>query len=79
MIGGFAAFFLPLISLSVADSGGLGFNVLIGALVVVPITGFGLLFGKATRPWGIGLLIGWATAVIIVGGACVAIISSLSH
>jgi len=78
MIGGFATFFLPLLSLGIIDSTGIGFGAIFVALLLVPVIGIGLLFGEPTRRWGIGLLIGWAIVLIVVGGSCVAIIASLN-
>jgi hypothetical protein len=75
VVGGIATVILPLMSLAVADQAGLG--AIIVALLLVPALGLGLLFSKSARPWGLGLLIGWAAALIVVGGSCVAIIASL--
>lgn len=75
MVGGFATIVLPLMSLGVADA--TGFGALIVALLIVPITGITLVVPDSTRPWGIGILIGWATVLIVLGGACIAILSSL--
>ena len=80
VVGGIAAILVPLIVLAVASSSsGSGVAEVIVGLVLVPIIGIGLLFSKASRPWGVGILIGWAIAVIVVGGACVAIIASLGN
>jgi hypothetical protein len=78
LVGGFATFVLPLLSLGIIDATGIGFGTIIVALLLVPIVGVGLMFGGPTRPWGIGLLIGWAIVLIVVGGSCVAIIASLN-
>lgn len=78
MIGGFATFVLPFMALGLADAMGVGLGALLVALVIVPITAVALMFNDATRPWGVGLLIGWAIVLIVAGGACVAILSSLS-
>lgn len=43
------------------------------------VIGFGLLFKKATRPWGVGILIGVAVTEIVCGGLCVAIIQGLNN
>jgi hypothetical protein len=72
---------VPLIVIAIASSAGSqfgGFEVILG-LVLTPLIGIGLMFNKAVRPWGLGILIGWAIAVIVVGGACVAIIAGLSN
>lgn len=77
VVGGIATVVLPLMSLVVVEQVGLG--AIIVALLLVPVLGLGLLFSPSPRPWGIGILIGWAIALIVVGGSCVAIIASLSH
>lgn len=80
VVGGISAILLPLIVLAIAAGAGSNFGpveVILG-LALVPLIGIGLLFGKGTRPWGVGILIGWAIAVIVVGGSCVAIIASLN-
>lgn len=38
-----------------------------------------LLFGKATRPWGVGILIGVAVTLIVLGGLCAGFIYLLSQ
>jgi hypothetical protein len=78
MIGGAAAILLPLMILAIASGMGIGIAEVIVSLLIVPIIGIGLLFGEPTRPWGLGILIGWAVALIVVGGSCVAIIASLN-
>lgn len=80
VVGGISAILVPLILIAIAaGSSSSGAVEVIVGLVLVPLIGIGLLFGKAPRPWGIGILIGWAIAVIVVGGACVAIIASLGN
>jgi hypothetical protein len=75
VVGGIATVVLPLMSLAVVDQ--TGFGAIIVALLLVPILGLGLLFSASSRPWGLGILIGWAVALIVVGGSCVAILASL--
>ncbi|MET0447220.1 MAG: hypothetical protein ABW004_02390 [Aeromicrobium sp.] len=75
VIGGVATVALPFVSLGVASSNGIGF--FLASFLVVPGTGLGLLFAATTRPWGIGLLIGWAIALVVAAGACVALLSGL--
>ena len=36
-----------------------------------------LLFNPATRWWGVGMLIGYFLTLIVLGGACVALIASV--
>jgi hypothetical protein len=81
IVGGIASILVPLIVLAIASGAGSSFGgaELVLGLVIVPLIGAGLLFGKATRPWGVGILIGWAIAVIVVGGTCVALIATLGN
>lgn len=44
--------------------------------LVVPIP---FLFGRATRPWGVGMLIGAALTMIILGGLCAGFIYLLTQ
>ena len=75
VVGGIATIVLPLMSLAVVEQA--GFGAIIVALLLVPILGVGLLFSDSSRPWGVGILIGWAVALIVVGGSCVALLASL--
>ena len=48
--------------------------------LVAPVVVGGVLVGRGSpqrRGLGLGLLIGWGLAVIVVGGACVALIFAL--
>lgn len=78
VVGGIAAILVPLLGLAIASGFDNGFVGFFASLVLVPIVGIGLLFSRASRPWGLGILIGWAVALIVVGGSCVAIIASLN-
>lgn len=56
------------------DSDGLFFvGPAIGLLVPVA-----LLFADSTRWWGVGLLIGYFATLIVLGGACLALIAGLN-
>ena len=77
VVGGIATIVLPLMSLAVVEQ--VGFGAIIVALLLVPVLGVGLLLSDSSRPWGVGILIGWVVALIVVGGSCVAIIASLSN
>lgn len=79
VIGGVAAVVVPILVLAAASGFGIGFAEIIVSIVLVPIVGVGLLFGTGSRPWGIGILIGWAIALIVIGGSCVAILASLGN
>lgn len=46
--------------------------------VIPPLLGVPLLFGKSTRPWGVGLMLGLALGSLVLGGTCVSIIDSSS-
>ncbi len=54
----------------------------LAGLVIGPVLALlimvGMLFAPATRWWGIGLLIGYFLTLIILGGACVALIAAMS-
>ncbi|WP_134766670.1 hypothetical protein [Nocardioides sp. 1609] len=76
LIGGVASVIAPVVGL--AASGDTITPVFV-AIAVVPLVAIGLMFSAATRPWGIGILIGWAIVAIVVGGACVALIAALSN
>ena len=43
--------------------------------LLVPVV---LLLDESTRWWGVGILIGYFLTLIVLGGACVAIIASFS-
>lgn len=43
--------------------------------LLVPVV---LLLNESTRWWGVGILIGFFLTLIVLGGACVALISSVS-
>jgi hypothetical protein len=47
-------------------------------LVVGLLVPLGLLLNESTRWWGVGILIGYFLTLIVLGGACVAIIASFS-
>jgi hypothetical protein len=53
-----------------------------GALLLGPglllAVGIGLMIAKETRPWGVGILIGGFVVLIVLGGACVAILAGLN-
>lgn len=44
--------------------------------VIPTLLAIPLLFGKRTRPWGVGLMLGLAIGSFVLGGACVSIIDS---
>lgn len=55
-------------------NGAWGFAPLVVGLLI-PLA---LLLDASTRWWGVGILIGYFVALIVLGGACVAIIASFS-
>jgi hypothetical protein len=55
-------------------NGALGFAPLVVGLLI-PLV---LLSNDSTRWWGVGILIGYFLTLIVLGGACVAIIASFS-
>ncbi|GAB2972927.1 hypothetical protein [Nocardioides montaniterrae] len=50
---------------------------------IIPLLGFGvpigLLFNARTRPWGVGILIGYAVLMIVAAGACVLLFALFVH
>jgi hypothetical protein len=42
--------------------------------LLIPVV---LMFNAATRWWGVGILIGYFLTVIVLGGACIALIATL--
>ncbi|KGN37791.1 hypothetical protein [Knoellia subterranea] len=46
--------------------------------VLPALIGVPFLFGKSTRPWGVGLIIGLAIGSLVLGGLCVSIIEGSS-
>ena len=55
-------------------NGAWGFVPLVVGLLI-PLV---LLLNESTRWWGVGILIGYFLTLIVLGGACVAIIASFS-
>ncbi len=86
VLGPILAVFCPSLALLIGagtldayDSGD-GFVVAIIAGLVAPLLlPIPLLFTKPTRPWGVGILIGVALTLIVLGGLCAAIIASLNY
>ncbi|AWB91938.1 hypothetical protein [Aeromicrobium chenweiae] len=76
VLGVIATFGLPALTLVANSAGGFVSSFLL-ALLIVPAIGTGMLFSTRTRGWGIGVLIGWALGLVIAGGTCVALLSSL--
>lgn len=76
LIGG-----IGVLVLTFAGLVGLGGPISLGSLFIGPAVtlavGVGLLFSPRTRWWGTGILIGFFVALIVLGGACVALLSSL--
>ncbi|NUR05793.1 MAG: hypothetical protein HOQ22_16100 [Nocardioidaceae bacterium] len=74
-IGGFDAVVSGAIGLAVVTSieNGLWFFLPVVIGLLIPVV---LLANAATRWWGVGILIGFFLTVIVLGGACVAIIAS---
>ena len=55
-------------------NGAWGFAPLVVGLLI-PLV---LLLNESTRWWGVGILIGYFLTLIVLGGACVALIASFS-
>jgi hypothetical protein len=75
-IGFLSTIVLPFASLGLAQRA--GFGIVVVPLALVPVVGTGLLLAPTTRPWGAGMLIGWAVSLVVAAGACVALLSGLS-
>ena len=71
LLGGSGA--LGLVLMGTTDNGAIFFLGPLGGLAL-PVA---LLFRADSKWWGVGLLIGFFLALIVLGGACVAILSSL--
>ncbi len=67
---------VALFSLLPSGGGFVVFAVLIPFVCLV--VGLGLLFAENTRPWGIGMVIGFFVMLIVGAGACVALIAGLN-
>ncbi len=73
-------------------TGVLGLGLGLGALgpgngstwlgVLVPVLGLllpvGMLFGAGTRWWGVGMLIGYFAALVVLGGVCAVVLAGLT-
>jgi hypothetical protein len=84
LIGPATAVLCPLVVLWIYgavsnDSGdGLGFALIAG--IVLPfLAPVPLLLKPGTRPWGVGILIGVALTVIVLGGICAGFIYLLNN
>lgn len=75
VIGVTATVLTPFIGLGLSRS--LGFGIFVLSFILVPGTGIAFLISSTTRKWGLGLLIGWAIALVVAAGACVALLSGL--
>jgi hypothetical protein len=79
VIGVFAGFFLWVFAAILFSAGGTGqgTDFLFFAAVAPLVVPAPLLIWPATRPWGVGLLMGTAVASIGMSGLCASLISSL--
>ena len=66
----------PVAGITLGDTFGL-FGLTLLAPLACLVVGIVLLFPDSTRPWGIGLLIGFFGMLIIGAGACVLLLMSL--
>jgi hypothetical protein len=76
LIGVVSTVVLPFASIGLARWA--GFGIILLPLALVPVIGGTLLVSPASRPWGTGMLIGWAVALVVAAGACVALLNSLA-
>lgn len=78
LLGGVDVVVTSLFGVGVSGSAG---NAALG--LVGPVVGLGipvvLLFSAATRWWGVGMLIGYFLTLIVLGGACAAILFGLTR
>jgi hypothetical protein len=73
VLGGVDAVLVTFLAIGLGRSTGLMVGFLIGAVVgLLPVV---LLFRTSTRWWGVGLLLGFFLTLIVLGGACVALLS----
>jgi len=78
LLGGVDVVVTTVLGLSLGGSSGssIGVGWLPPAVgLLVPIV---LLFSPSTRWWGVGMLIGYFLTLIVLGGACVALLAGLS-
>ena len=77
VLGGVDVVTTTLLGLTVASSGNRSWLVLLMPAIglLIPVV---LLFGASTRWWGVGMLIGYFLTLIVLGGACVALLYGLS-
>ena len=66
-------------SVSVDDDGTAFVWLLVLGIVLPFLLPVPLLFRKGSRPWGVGILIGVAITVIVIGGLCAGLIYLLSQ
>lgn len=83
LIGPALAVACPLAGIGIADSSGAqgnGIGAIVIAGIVIPfLLPIPLIFFKPTRPWGVGILIGVALTIIVLGGLCAGFIYLLSQ
>jgi hypothetical protein len=78
LLGGVDVVVTSLFGLGVASSMNSGVGLLVGPVIglLIPVV---LLFNRSTRWWGVGMLIGYFLTLIVLGGACAAILFGLSN
>ena len=76
LLGGVDLVVTTLLGIGVGSSTSSFYVSFLGPLVglAIPIV---LLFNVATRWWGVGMLIGYFLTLIVLGGACAVILTSL--
>lgn len=84
LIGPAVAVVCPIAALGIygaaTNDSGDGFGIALVAGIIVPfLLPIPLLFGRSTRPWGVGILIGVALTIIVLGGICAGFIYLLSQ
>ena len=76
LLGGIDAVASGLIGIALAGniSNGAWFFLPLVIGLLIPVV---MMFNASTRWWGVGILIGYFLTVIVLGGACVALIATL--
>ncbi len=76
LLGGIDVVLATFVAFGLVGSTSSGVGFLVGPVVglLIPVV---LLFNASTRWWGVGILIGFFLTLIVLGGACVALLSSL--
>ncbi|MEO7268495.1 MAG: hypothetical protein ABIW49_04730 [Knoellia sp.] len=79
LIGLPVSIFAPILAFALVQMAG-PVELKVFLVTLIPtLLGVPLLFGKTTRPWGVGLMLGLAIGSFVLGGACVSIINGTGY